>query len=488
MFNLREHFKLTGIYTFFAAFPALLQLIVYPIIEGKNRLGAEDFGYLAIAEAIITAATIFITFGSALGVSRFYWDYKDDKNRLGTFVSSTINSIVFRTLILLGIVFIAGSFIGKLFPHEALQQFEVYGPFLIIAAMSRSLTSVSTVLYRNEKNLSYFIIVSLCYGLFRSLFQIVGVLYLDLSFIGYIYGTAIGGGLVSIVVFILIFRKSGLHFRRNKNREFRTFSIPLFLNDLIAWGILYIDRFFLIQNPVNLGIYDNAMKFAFGVHLIVQGLAAAVQPELFGYLNEGIEKTGQQIKKISHLFILETISVVTIFIIPLMLFIYMFFETDLIASAGLITIIVVKYIFIAQYDLFSWVIVFFKKTRVLFLGNLIVFGLTILLNWILIPYIGFYGSITAFLFAYTVQATIFYFIQKKMLSIQWNKIKVLGFPLSIILFTAIAEFLKVYFQLDIFLTAFAVMLFISSGVIFLYHKELKSLVEKAKSIIFIRNK
>jgi O-antigen/teichoic acid export membrane protein len=102
----KDHFKLTTVYTFFAAFPALLQLIVYPVIEGEKKLGAIDFGYLAITEAIISIIFIICTFGMGSGITRFFYDFKDSREKYNRLVSTVISGILGRGMLLMGIVLI----------------------------------------------------------------------------------------------------------------------------------------------------------------------------------------------------------------------------------------------------------------------------------------------------------------------------------------------------------------------------------------------
>jgi Na+-driven multidrug efflux pump len=104
MINVKEHFRLTGLYTFFAAFPAVLQLVVYPIIEGNDRLGAEDFGYLAVAEALLSFLVMFALYGMSVTISRFYFDVKDDPSKYKRLVSTIFTGVIIRSILIIGIV------------------------------------------------------------------------------------------------------------------------------------------------------------------------------------------------------------------------------------------------------------------------------------------------------------------------------------------------------------------------------------------------
>ena len=487
MINIKEHFKLTAIYTFFATFPALLQLIVYPVIEGKNRLGAEDFGYLAIVEVIISLVFTISVFGTGNGLARLYYDKRDDKQAYNKLVSTVLSGIISRGLLLTGAAILFAPLIGSIFNQPALQNFSEYGPWAVISGLNRAVIFMAVILYRHEKKLSYFIIISLLSGILRSGLQIAGVLYYELSFKGYVYGTTIGGGIVALGIIIFIYSKSGIHNKKSVNAELYPFSRPLFFSELIFWGLLFADRFFLLGNPEELGIYDNALKFAMGIQLLIQGLSAGVQPEIFRFLKEGIEKKHDDIKKLSSLLLAESIALIAITIIPVMLFILIFYETSLQLSAGIVAILFVRYIFRVQYVIFSWPLMFSKKTIWFFIINFFVLIINLIINWILTPRIGYYGAIIAFLISSFFQVMILFVIQQKVIPIKWNYKKMMYFPLSIIAMAILLEIIKFAYNLNAFIIALMLTGFIFAGLAIIYKNELIGVLKMFWENYFTKN-
>ncbi|HSV89291.1 MAG TPA: hypothetical protein VLH61_11675 [Bacteroidales bacterium] len=481
MIDLKEHLKLTGIYTFFAAFPAILQLMVYPIIEGHNMLGAEDFGYLAVSEALLSFLVIFCLHGMAISVARFYYDYCDEIKDYRKLVSTIFIGIVLRAGLIIFILVAFADFFGSFFPEGPLRNFESYGIYLGIIAFNRSVISTALSLYRSEKIVRNFILISIISGVGRSLFQVIGVLYFDLSFKGYLIGTALGGGIANLLILGYIFYRNGLVFSIPIWKQLQVFAFSLMLTDFMHWGILFFDRFMLLNYPVQLGIYDNAMKFAAGVLFISQGLAGSVQPELYRFFKDGISKNQKNIKMLSNIFIAENILVVGILALPLILFIMIFFDTELILSAGLLMIILVRYILNAQVQVFSWPLLYNKNSGLYFLLYFLSFAILVVLNLLLVPLMGFYGSITAFLFAALVQVISFYVAQKKIIPIQWNLTKVLFFPISVVVFAGLMEVFKIKFEINAIYSSVAVVIYIFAGLIFLYRNDLPGILRKVYS-------
>ena len=486
MINLKEHIKLTGVYTFFAAFPAILQLIVYPIIEGNDRLGAEDFGYLAITEAIISFLVLYSTFGMVVGISRFYFDVNNNKKELKELIFTILIGIITRGLILIAVAYVFSDFWGSLFRHASMQDFLSYGIYLPIIALNRSIIAVLLALFRTEKALKVFIIVSLCSGLFRSVFQVTGVIYFDLSFAGYLAGTAIGGSAAAIIAIIFALGRSGFQYSFTLWKKLTIYTIPLFLADCLFWGVMFFDRFMLMKNPVSLGIYDNAMKLAIGIQLISQGLAATVQPELFRLFKDGIKKNENDIKTLSNLFIAENIIISGLAILPLMLFISLFYETDLQQSAEIIPIVLMKFILLAQYQIFVWPVFYQKATKAYFFLLAIVLIVLVTCNLLLVPIYSFYGSIFSFITASLIQVILFKQLQKRTFPIQWNNFKVMYYPIIIVLIVSAADLFRMHIGIDIFSFGIFVTLLIFSSLLYVFRKEIIPILLKIKFFSFLK--
>ena len=478
MINLKEHIKLTGVYTFFAAFPAILQVVVYPIIEGNDRLGPTDYGYLAIAEAFVSFMVIITLYGMAITTARFYFDYLDNKDGYKKLVSTIFTGIILRGLFIFGIVIAFSDFLGSFFSNITLSNFSDYGYYLPIIAFNRSIVAVALSLFRNEKRIRNFIVISIVSGIGRSVFQVIGVLYFDLSFKGYLMGTAIGGGIAALIIIIYVYRTCGLSYSESINAQLRKFSFPLFLTDFLFWGILFFDRFMLLKNPTQLGIYDNAMKLAMGIQFISQGLASSVQPELYNYFKDGVSKNEKDIKKLSNLFMAENIAIIGIAILPLIIFIRLFYETELILSAEIIPIILMKYILYAQFQIFLWPILYKKESKIFFGIMTLVLVIIIFGNYLLVPQFGYYGSIYTFLVAGILQVIFMSVYQNKKLLVKWNKMKALYSPLMLVILVAIADILRNLLQMNLYLFAILITFFILGGLIYLYRNEIYPLIAK----------
>lgn len=477
-FNAKEYFKLSIIYTLIGAFPPILQILVQPIIEGVNKLGAVEFSKMAIAESITSFVFVFVMYAMGNAISRFYYDYKNSEKGYKKLISTVFSSILLRGVLIFGVALIFGDYIGKIFHQKDLQDFSSYGYASIIIGVNRAINITAAALYRNEKRVATFVVLNVVLGILRAAFQIIGVFYFDMSFKGYVYGTAIGTSFTSIAILGYTYYKSGFKFDKKIFKEINLFSRPLFQYGLVSWGILFADRYFLEATPIDLGIYDMALKFTLGIQMIVQGLQGAVQPEIFRLMSEGILKSQENIKKYINLFLAQTQFIIALLIFPVIIYIDLSFDSKIKLSSLIITILFVKYILRTQYNAFSFLIYYLKKTKFFFYINVIVLVINLTLNYFLISRYHAYGAITASYVSEFVLMLSVYFYQKRFSKIKWNLNKTLYFPISIVILAIIVEIVKINFSINNYIASSFIVIYIFSGLIYLYKLELKGLFNK----------
>ena len=475
--NDKEFFKLSFLYSAVAAFPPLLSLFVRPLIEGPNKLLPADFSQIEITETITSLAFIIAIFGMSTAISRFYYDHIENRKNYNKLVSGIYNSILLRGFIVFLVAYIFKDYIGLLFTQTELQDFSKYGFAALLTGIFRAINTTAFALYRNEKKVRLYLIFSFILGALRAISQLVGVFYFDMSFIGYVYGSAIGSGLVSISILIYTYYHSGFHYDRKILKPANKFALPLFEFAFVAWGINFADRYFLESTPVTLGIYAQALLLGKGIEIILQGFQGATQPEIFRMMRDGTKKNSNEIKKLSNLLLAQSQLLIAVAIIPAMLY-CLIFKTDLKLAAGFIAIVFIRYILRTQYIIFSIPLYFEKKTKIFLYLNILVLIVNLLLLYFLIPIWGAYGAIVSILVSQTIQVIGIYFYQNKTIYIPWNITKLLIFPFVIIIATVTTEIVKLQFNLNPFISAAIVVMVIFGSLTILYKNEIRNIINK----------
>ena len=473
----KEFFKLSFLYTAVAAFPPVLNLFVRPLIEGENKLMPADFSQIEITETIISLAFIIATFAMSNAISRFYYDHVENRKDYNKLVSGIFNSILFRGFIVFIVAFIFRDYIGRLFTQPELQDFSKYGFAAILVGLFRAINITAFSLYRNEKKVRLYLIFGFLLGFLRAVFQLIGVFFYDMSFIGYVYGSAIGSGIISVSILCYTYYRSGFHYDRKILKPANKFALPLFEYAFVAWGINFADRYFLEATPVTLGIYAQALLLGRGIEIILQGFQGATQPEMFRMMKDGMGKNLNEIKKLSHLLMAQSQLLIAAAIIPAMVY-CLIFKTDLKLAAGFIAIVFIRYILRTQYIIFSFPVYFEKKTKIFLYLNLVVLVVNLLLLYFLVPIIGAYGAVAAILISQAIQVLGIYFYQKKIVSISWNLNKLLVFPFVIIAVTVLAEITKLQFDLNPYISAAIVVFVIVVSLTILYKNEIKKILNR----------
>lgn len=476
--NLKEHLKFSFIYTAAAAFAPVLQVLIQPIYEGNDKLGAVDFSQLAITELITSLVFAIALYGMGNAISRFYYDYEPHSPDYHRMVSGIFSSILLRGLIIAAFAWLLSDYIGMLFKQPQLRDFSNYGIACVVTGVGRAINITAAALFRNEKKVIAFILVSMGLGVFRTGFQLIGLFFFDMSFLGYINGSAIGTAIVTILILVYIYRTSGFSYDRMMMKEINRFALPLTQYSIVVWALTYADRFMLEKYPVDLGIYNTAVTFAAGIAIVLQGLQGANQPEVFRVMKKGIREHQDEIRQYCNVLLMQSMIIIISAILPTMLYLHFFYETEVRLSVGIIAVVFMRSILRTQFIIFSYPSYYLKKTRIFLYLNTAVMMVNILLNYLLIPYFMYYGAIAAGLIADLLMVAGIYFYQKRITEINWNLRKTIIFPLFIVLFTVIIDAVRVELDINPFVSASLVTVTAFAGMFYLYRTELTSYIEK----------
>ncbi|MEY3597961.1 MAG: hypothetical protein RL521_383 [Bacteroidota bacterium] len=474
--NKLGYFKLSVLYSALAALPPVLQLLVQPLIEGNGRLNAIDFSQIGIAEQITALAFTLVLFSMSAALTRFYYDVEEDQEKYNKMVSGTLLSILFRGAILLVIAFVLQDIIGQIFSQPALQDFATYGWIAIGIGINRAIYMSATALYRNEKKIGAFVSANVALALLRSAFQVIAVLYWDMSFIGYLYGSLIGSSIVSLVILVYSFKKCGWQYDRAFMKPMYEFAHPLFQYALVSWALYFVDKYFLETSPKTLGIYITAMNFANGLQLIIQGVQAATQPEVFRYFKLGVKENMASIRSLGNMLIVQTQLLLILAILPIIFYIDFSFETEIKEAASFVAIILIRFIPRAQYFVFSFILFYEKKTKVLSYLNLLNLIVAIVLNYLLIPILGIYGVIVAVLVAECILAWGVAYYANRHFKMDWNWMKVMVIPTLVMIGVIALELIKVKFSIPTFTMGLLSTLLMVIGIAVAYRAEFSKVV------------
>jgi O-antigen/teichoic acid export membrane protein len=213
---------------------------------------------------IVTAATAVLAILLQLGISsaffRFYFDAKEDAERLVVIRTSFWFTMAMSTLgLVLGVVFAApiGHWLGL--GHD---------PSLVragaVGLWAQTNYQQLTALFRVEERSVQYAIASVANVLITVAAMVVFVAYFHWGAVGLVVGNFTGTLVVYAVLLAYRYEQLGAQFDTGLLRKMQHFGMPLVPSALALWTINFVDREFVswYKGNAEVGVYSAAVKIA----------------------------------------------------------------------------------------------------------------------------------------------------------------------------------------------------------------------------------
>jgi O-antigen/teichoic acid export membrane protein len=213
---------------------------------------------------IVTAATAVLAILLQLGISsaffRFYFDAKEDAERLVVIRTSFWFTMAMSTLgLVLGVVFAApiGHWLGL--GHD---------PSLVragaVGLWAQTNYQQLTALFRVEERSVQYAIASVANVLITVAAMVLFVAYFHWGAVGLVVGNFTGTLVVYAVLLGYRYEQLGAQFDRGLFRKMQRFGMPLVPSALALWTINFVDREFVswYKGNAEVGVYSAAVKIA----------------------------------------------------------------------------------------------------------------------------------------------------------------------------------------------------------------------------------
>jgi O-antigen/teichoic acid export membrane protein len=213
---------------------------------------------------IVTAATAVLAILLQLGISsaffRFYFDAKEDAERLVVIRTSFWFTMAMSTLgLVLGVVFAApiGHWLGL--GHD---------PSLVragaVGLWAQTNYQQLTALFRVEERSVQYAIASVANVLITVAAMVLFVAYFHWGAVGLVVGNVTGTLVVYAVLLGYRYEQLGAQFDTGLLRKMQHFGMPLVPSALALWTINFVDREFVswYKGNAEVGVYSAAVKIA----------------------------------------------------------------------------------------------------------------------------------------------------------------------------------------------------------------------------------
>ena len=413
------------------------RLLNYLLVPMYTRcFSPSEYGVVTEIYAYVAFFTIILTYGMETAFFRFSVKEKNNKNVFAT----TLISIIFSSTIFVFLMLLNSQQIASLIGYSNNQEYIVW--FSIILALDSISAIIFARLRKKNQAVKFALIriiniaVNIICNIYFILIKGFGIEYIFIS-------NLISSGVMLLCLFPETIRVSW-KFNFSLWKKMLKYSSPLLIAGLAGVINETLDRALLKQLLPNsktalyeLGLYGGFYKLAMIVTLFVQTFRYAAEPFFFAQSNN---KSSKKVYASIMEYFVMFMSVVFLLITTYYEFFVNFLGPNFHDERGffVVSILLLANIFLGiYYNLSIW----YKLTDKTYFGalfSLVGAVITIVMNLILIPKIGFMGSAITTLACYVVMTTISYFLSKKHYSIPYDlKRLFLYLMLMLILYTLI---------------------------------------------------
>lgn len=444
----KKLFKQTFIYGLATVLPRVLAVILVPLYT--TVMLPEEYGIYSTLMAYLILGNVLLSYGMETAFFRFI---TKDGTQQKIVQSTTLTSITVSTFLFLGITLLFTNQIATV--AEFKPEYVTYG--LLIVALDALVVLPFAWFRVNERPMRYAVVkifnvvVNLAFNLFFLL--LLPKLAVNSSFwnslwfpenkVAYVFIANLIASAVTLLVLLPLYVKIGFGFNKTIWKQMMKYAIPVLIAGIAFSVNEAFDRillkYLLPENiaETQVGLYSACYKLGMFMTLFVMAFRLGIEPFFFNHSgHENAKNTYATITKYFTLFGCLILLVVVVYIDV--------FKRILIPNSQywealkIVPLILLANLFLGIYHNLS---VWYKVTdRTKFGAYISVFAaiVTIVLNYVLIPIIGYMGSAIATLAAYGSMMVLSYLYGRKYYDVPYEVKKISGYLLLAIGFSAIS--------------------------------------------------
>ncbi len=444
----KKLFKQTFIYGLATVLPRILSVILVPLYV--DVLLPEEYGVYASLMAFLILGNVLLSYGMETAFFRFVTKGTTDQNVVQ---STTLTSLTVSSIIFLVVTLLFRNYLAEISDFKV--EYVTYG--LWILALD-ALIVLPFVWFRvNEKPMRYAVIkiLNVCINLGLNLFfflalpklavnsEFWGSIWNPDNKVAYIFISNLIASAITLVMLLPLYLKIGFGFNSTIWKQMMKYAVPVLIAGIAFSVNEAFDRillkYLLPENvaEVQVGLYSACYKLGMFMTLFVMAFRLGIEPFFFNYSGESNAKvTYAAITKYFTLFGCLILLVVIVYID--------IFKRILIPNSQywealkIVPLILLANLFLGIYHNLS---VWYKVTdRTKYGAYISVFSavVTLVLNYVLIPYIGYMGSAIATLAAYGSMMVLSYLYGRKYYDVPYDLKRTGGFLVLAIVFSAIS--------------------------------------------------
>jgi len=259
--------------------PKAIGFILIPLYT--NFLTPADYGILYFVTSLLGIMSIFLELGLGNTITRFHYDYLQDKREQRAFYGTVWLSLhIFSLIATLLLIWQGENLFRSLFREVP---FQPYGWLVLCIAFVNITSIIPLALFRVREQANYYITFTVGRFLLNTLAIIYYVSVLRLGAEGSLRGQLLSAIIFSIPFTLVSLLNLDLRFDVNKLRASLAYGLPLIAHQLAGWALSVSDRLLLERyvSLTELGLYSLGYRFASILDLLLSSFNMAWAPFFF---------------------------------------------------------------------------------------------------------------------------------------------------------------------------------------------------------------
>lgn len=416
-------------------------------------LTPDEYGLTNLVNSFTNVAVFIVGFSLYSAIVRFVADYKHDKELLKNFYGTVMTFIIASGAFFIAIGIVFNDIVRKLFFDGI-----TFYPIVLLALLLMvflSLHAMHQAMLQGMQKGRKLTILNLIVFILTAGLKVVFIGVFDLGAVGFVLAQLIINILYAFYVYYDLKRQDLVRLGIDKNvlRKSLRYSIPLMPHNLSTRIAVFASRIFINNSGAlaDVGLYSIATQFGALIDTVQVAVNRAFQPWFYDILNKNDEKSKQEaIDMSSFLLIIYSFIYMIIGLFSQEVVIVMT-SSDYTLAWTVIPILVVGYSIKSIYYFYVNVVMYYKKaTKKLFLATVTGSILDIFFAYILVPYIGMYGSAISFIISKIIMVGIVVWISNKVENVGYSVLGMLKTILPSLIFMAIGLYNSYTNYIDVF--------------------------------------
>jgi O-antigen/teichoic acid export membrane protein len=375
-----------------------------------NYLTPEEYGLIQTINALVAVLSIFYLTSLRTSVTRSYIDYENDDDKRGFILSVFLFLVAFSTLlsvILLNLESLITPYLFNNIPADP------YFSYMILLSFLTIFPTIPLTMLRIKEQAFKFVIFNAIETLLIVILTVYLLIIREMGAVGSLQAIIYARVIMGIIYILYVINFTKLKFRECKTiyvTSSLALALPLIPHFLAGWMNSVGDRVLIEQflDLFELGIYSLGAQFNVGLMMLVTSFNMAYAPRFFKLMKK--EEVDQNFySKIFNTVVLTLLVISLLGLILVPLFIKYFGSDSYQSSYLFVWLLFGGTLWHLGYIMSVSSLVYYKKMKRVAVITVMTAGVNIVLNLLLIPFLGIFGAAFATYISYFFQ---FYYVKR----------------------------------------------------------------------------